>query len=239
MNCSPGNMFAICAADGLGIDDEEDLPIVDWPPEARPLNLSPPEDRPEGVRGSSRPGEFGADDLWCFGDRKSIWVAESRAPNPPEVASLLFRPIPCDALGTVFDTPTPPFVPYASAVSITSVGANISGRDDRDFCAGRSIKEGTGFAPGGNPRFRGLSTSASPPVRDSQLGATRTKFSPCTPSAGESAIEGRAGHSARSSARRDLRASPGIAVRITIPNNQSAKRSSRDSSPDYAAPLRR
>ena len=200
MNCSPGNMFAICAADSSGIDDEEDLPIVDWPPEARPLNSSPPEDRPEGVRGSSRPGEFGADDLWCFGDRKSIWVAESRAPNPPEVASLLFRPIPCDALGTVFDTPTPPFVPYASAVSITSVGANISGRDDRDFCAGRSIKEGTGFAPGGNPRFRGLSTSASPPVRDSQLGATRTKFSPCTPSAGECARCTRCCASAKSNA---------------------------------------
>ena len=151
MNCSPGNMFAICAADGSGIDDEEDLPIVDWPPEARPLNLSPPEDRPEGVRGSSRPGEFGADDLWCFGDRKSIWVAESRAPNPPEVASLLFRPIPCDALGTVFDTPTPPI----RAVRIrgehhVSWGEHFRARRPR-FLRGAVDQRGNRFRAGRQP----------------------------------------------------------------------------------------
>jgi len=150
------------------------------------------------------------DALDSFGKRASAEAGgpDNRGPNVRSLVPVIERPC-CDTRGCVLADArvSHPDALCAPAASSTSSGANIRGREEREFIG--LIVIGGGFSPG-KPRLRGLSVCASPPSRESQEGAMRTKFAPFTPSAGDSATLRLAGHSARSSAKRDRRASPAV-----------------------------
>ena len=189
--------------------------------DASPPPREPSEARP-GVRGASplsKPeGDDGADARDSLAERASAEeggpdnrAPSARSPVPPSARRC------CDARGCVLPNSrmSAPEAPYASAAPSTSSGANMRGREERDFIG--LIVLGGGFSPG-KPRLRGRSVCATPPSLESQDGAMRTKFAPFTPSAGLSAMLGRAGHSARSSARRDRRASPAVISSVVHPS---------------------
>ena len=215
-------MFLICAGVGAGMPpDERDARDASPPPR------EPSEARP-GVRGASplsKPeGDDGADARDSLAERASAEeggpdnrAPSARSPVPPSARRC------CDARGCVLPNSrmSAPEAPYASAAPSTSSGANMRGREERDFIG--LIVLGGGFSPG-KPRLRGRSVCATPPSLESQDGAMRTKFAPFTPSAGLSAMLGRAGHSARSSARRDRRASPAVISSVVHPSRCQSKR---------------
>ena len=210
-------MLRICAGVGAGIPPD-DRDARDPETRATPDALSPdPAEARPGVRGASplsKPeGDDGADARDILAERASAEeggpdnrAPSARSPVPPSAR------LCCDARGCVLPSSrmSAPEAPYASAAPSTSSGANMRGREERDFIG--LIVLGGGFSPG-KPRLRGRSVCARPPSLESQDGAMRTKFAPFTPSAGLSATLGRAGHSARSSARRDRRASPAVISR--------------------------
>ena len=195
MSSSPGSMLRICAGVGAGIPpDDRDA----RDPETRATNaLSPdPAEARPGVRGASplsKPeGDDGADARDILAERASAEeggpdnrAPSARSPVPPSAR------LCCDARGCVLPSSrmSAPEAPYASAAPSTSSGANMRGREERDFIG--LIVLGGGFSPG-KPRLRGRSVCARPPSLESQDGAMRTKFAPFTPSAGLSATLGRA-----------------------------------------------
>ena len=231
MSSSPGSMFFNCAGVGAGIppEDRDARDAAPPPPAEKAPSPDPDEARP-GVRGASplsKPeGDDGADARDSLAERASAEESgpDNRAPSARSAVPPSAR-LCGDTRGCVLPSSriSAPEAPYASAAPSTSSGENMRGREERDFIG--LIVLGAGFSPG-KPRLRGRSVCATPPSLESQDGAMRTKFAPFTPSAGLSAMLGRDGHSARSSARRDRRASPAVISRAVAlpPRCQSIQR---------------